>query len=286
MMLPNILSTAPRYMLLAIIAINLFSCGVTHPSHNMLYAPLSINSFFMTKKKETHLKAGWRGTLPDESTDEGSFGHGAEFSVGHAISDHVGVMATYSFAREKDSYNDEATVLLYRRNMVEVAAGYSTKLAQSTRLYFEVYGGYGYGNNKISDKYDAGAPGGLYKNKMHKFSIQPAFFLRMTEEFKMGLILKTSFLRYHNVVTQYTDEQLSWPNVKLYNADKHTYSYLEPCYTVSFPFTKNGWISGTGQIGGIIKIGGPNAFNRTAMFSMGLIVDAHKIPLRKPGSPR
>lgn len=281
MMLPTFLTKTTRLFVCAVIILNFFSCGPTiYPSHHMLYAPISVNSFFMSQKREAHAKGAYRKSFPDDHTDGGSGVDGADLSAAYAISDHVGVMIAHSTAKEKDKYNNNSSSLSYKRYSTEISAGYFTKFKKANRLGFEIYGGYGFGTNKIKSRSDITMPVGIYNNKMQRFFIQPGLVLHIADHFQMGFIVKTSFLRYHNIVTNYTTEELSAYTVSLYNADKHTYSFLEPSYTIQFPFSKKGWIRGVGQTGGVIKIGGPHSYRRTSFGSLGLIIDAHKIPFK------
>lgn len=260
--------------------LSLSSCGTVYPAHHMLYAPMGINNFFMAQKNETHVKAMYRKSLPDQNTDFGSHADGADFSAGYAISDHIGIMANYSFSNEKDKYNNNEESIKYKRSFAELSVGYFTKFKNNRKLIFEIYGGYGYGSNHLKSFYNRIYPQGFYNNKSIKFFLQPAIVLRPTATLQMGLLTKLSFLRYQHIATDYTDDFLSDPDVRLFHTRNSTYSFLEPCYVIQFPFSKNGWLRGSSTVGGSIRTGGSFAFHRSLLMSIGLLVDAHRIPFK------
>lgn len=259
---------------------SLSSCGTMYPAHHMLYAPMGVNSFFMVQKNEAHAKAAYRKSLPDENTDAGSHTDGADFSAAYSISDHIGIMATHSFNKEKDKYNNNDESILYKRTFSELSVGYFTTLRADKRLFFEIYGGYGYGSNQLSFFYNRTYAGGYYNNKSVKLFFQPAIIFHPTPTFQMGFITKLSFLKYQNIKTDYTNDNLSDPDVRLLHAGSSIYSFLEPSYSMQFPFSKNGWLKGTSTIGGSIKTGGPSAYHRPMFLTVGLLVDAHRISFK------
>jgi hypothetical protein len=86
--------------------------------------------------------------------------------LSYGLSHHVGIMVNGSFANKaKDSVDN-----FHKHTIVELGAGYYTKLSKESR--FEVYGGYGYG--KVDGQFTFLGIKSINDARFNKIFVQPA----------------------------------------------------------------------------------------------------------------
>lgn len=204
----------------------------------------------------------------NEDADRGGI-IGINMKGAYALSNHVGVMASYSATSEKETFNysNGKTVLKHKRNFAEAAIGYFTAADQRKRLYFDLYAGYGLGNNNI---YYVGEPN-FYRSDVRRFFIQSGVSL-VKNTFRLTGFLRTSFVSFKNIETSYTEEELRYYDIKLYGLDKEKLFFLEPTFALQFPVSKLQWLRGHAQVGAAVLFNSTDLHYRPVLGGIGITI--------------
>ncbi|MBX2923328.1 MAG: hypothetical protein KF746_14095 [Chitinophagaceae bacterium] len=244
------------------------SCIETKSVFHYAYAPLTANAPFLKEKDElqftTHVMTGER----NDDADKGGI-IGVNIKGAYALSNHIGVMASYSAANEKEVYNfsNGATTLKHKRKFAEAAIGYFIAADQRKRLYFDIYAGYGTGSNNI---YYVGY-NNFHRSDVGRFFIQSGISL-VKNEFRLTGFLRTSFLSFKNIETNYTEEELRHYDVRLYGLEKEKITSLEPTFALQFPVSKLKWLRGHAQVGAAILLNAPDLHYREVLGGIGITI--------------
>lgn len=244
----------------------LHSCVETRSVFHYAYAPLTTNAPFVKEKNDlqftTHIMTGER----NEDADRGSI-IGMNMKGAYALSNHIGVMASYSTTNEKELYSNDRATLKHRRRFLEAAIGYFTAADERKRLYFDIYTGYGIGNTNIYYvDYD-----NFYRTDIHRFFIQSGVSL-VKNEFRLTGLLRVSFPSFKNIKTNYTEDQLKTHDVSLYGLEKEKITLLEPTFALQFPLSKLKWLRGHAQVGAAILLNDLNMHYRPVLGGIGLTI--------------
>jgi hypothetical protein len=125
------------------------------------YAPSSQNVPLLQEQKDFNLSGAFK---------VGSLTTGCEFQTAVAATDHLGVIANYSYYTGRQSMVDESKLSDSKSNMLEIGLGYYMPFGE--KYVFETYGGYGTANIKTAhDSYQESMG-----SKVHSWSlfIQPS----------------------------------------------------------------------------------------------------------------
>lgn len=155
----------------------------------------------------------------------GSMSFGGDFQGAMAVADHVGIMANANLYGSH--WNTTGPLGAHYEgshtgSLLEIGAGYFTKLNEKT--VFETYGGFGWGiaKNNFGESIDAAV-------KYHRFFIQPAigWYFKYVN---IGVSARVSFpdyykFEYDNTISQ-SDKEI------ILDLDNHTYCFIEPAFTI------------------------------------------------------
>jgi hypothetical protein len=185
-----------------------------------VYNPHAQNVPSFTKKGDSKLAAYYSTNLSDGSGDEDGQtkstkkSSGYDLQLAYAITGKFALAAAVSQKNEKNINGDlniDETVIRYKRNFTEFAAGYFIPLDVKHDIYFQVFAGGGFGKLHFIDQQVSKV--NYYDSRITRFFIQPAFMLRSGEIFSVALSLKTSILKFNNIVTDYDPAELESYNL-------------------------------------------------------------------------
>ena len=265
-----------RIWIPSIIILLLFSsCDVINPSHHYAYAPSGVNAPFLKEKQQLRLSANLTIGTNDKNSNNDFSNYGIHLKTAYAITNHFGVAAGFFSGREKEKYNwhrDEAKSISYKRVIGEISAGYFTVINKKPNLYFECYGGYGPGGSSLNEKYKQPyyLTGGFYKNNYNQFFIQPAIVVHHKNLLQAGIFFRTALIKHTNIRTNYTNDVLQDPYVRLFNPDKKPFVFFQPAASVRVPLSKAGNLNLNMEVNGSFKISGPAIYSREAVALLGI----------------
>lgn len=182
----------------------------------LYYSPNAHNAPLFREQWDADLAVGLRLS---------SMSFGGDFQGALAVADHVGIMANANLYGM--DWNTTGPLGAHYEgshsgSLLEIGAGYFTKLNEKT--VFETYGGYGWGiaKNNYGESIDA-------EVKYHRIFIQPAigwYFKYANISFSTRVcILDYYMFRYDNTLNQ-TDEEI------ILNLENRADYFFEPAFTV------------------------------------------------------
>jgi len=204
------------------------------------YIPNVINAPLLSNKNE------FQGKLTGGTS-------GFDNQLSYAITDNIGVMVNGSY----NYRNDSSTY--HKHYFVETGLGYYRKLQEAGRL--EIFGGYGYGDVKITEK-DWFYQNNIYTNAYYqRFFIQPSLGA-VTNVFEGSFSTRYSLVNMH--FREGDDNDMSMNNSYI--------SFLEPAITVKLGYK---YVKYVAQVGFSVPIYGKTeqmySF-QPFIFSMGINV--------------
>jgi hypothetical protein len=207
-----------------------------------VYSPSTQNIPLVTKKNDVELSAFYAGAV-NAFKDKGSYIRGFDIHAAWAVSHHFAVMVNGSARWEKNGSNDtyfrgDSSLLSYKRNFTEVAAGYYAASKKNNKMLFQVFGGAALGPSRIFDDYISNS---VHENKYHysrvsSFFIQPALLYSPFKVLSTALASRFSAVVFSRVRTNYSADQL-----KNYLLDSIAISpvfFWEPAVSYTFAFKK------------------------------------------------
>lgn len=187
----------------------LVACG--SPKY-YVHAPAPVNNPFLKKKNDTQLTA-------NVLLGEGIATPGLDFQSAYAIGNHLAFTASFSKRPERNKYKEhnnmfsqslDSAGLRYMRNNAEFALGYFTPLNTTKTVYFNIYGGWGFGKNIFTQnkKQEQSVPKeDVYRIPLQKWFVQPSLNFTMGEHFRMGVAIKASWLQFQRPATSFTEQE-------------------------------------------------------------------------------
>ncbi|MFD2919757.1 hypothetical protein ACFS6H_08575 [Terrimonas rubra] len=212
----------------------LAACG--SPKY-FVHAPTPVNNPFLKEKNDIQLTA-------NVLLGEGIATPGLDFQSAYAISDHLAFTASFSKRPERNKYKEHDNIfsqspdsagLRYMRNNAEFAVGYFTPINTAKTVYFNMYGGWGFGKNIFTQnkKQEQAAPKeDVYRIPLQKWFIQPSLNFMMGEHFRMGVALKASWLQFQTPATSFTEQDLLDIGFSRYS--QRTIFLAEPATSMQF----------------------------------------------------
>ena len=219
----------------------LFSC-TTYRYINSASPP---NVPLFKEKGESKVTAYYSGEGGSDITQK--YAHGFDVHGAYALSNHWAVTAGYFFRREKDYYTTRNSIfdssdVRYKRNILDVGAGYFVFLDASKKISANIYAGIGEGNFSIND---AGFNDSLAYNRFHnssitKWYIMPSLNFFSSQSFRFSFATKFSFVHYGKIQTSYTGYELSYFGLdKIANT---TLYFFEPAFSFQFGSREVPWL--------------------------------------------
>lgn len=138
--------------------------------------------------------------------------------------------------------NDKSTID-YDRRMLNGALGFYAPLGTSQKAYFNFLGGIGVG--KVRSDYKGYLNSTVKTTRFHnadlfKINLSPSFNFFFTEYFRMAVAPRFSFLKFNNIQTNYTPEELKTTQFEA--LDGHYLPLFEPSISLQAGFPGADWL--------------------------------------------
>lgn len=117
-----------------IIAILLFASSCS-PARRYIYTASPANNPYFTEKGNSKLA----GYYSDNSDGGQSQANGFDLQAGYAISNHIGIIASYYNRREYEeerNYNRGSSTVNYKRDFADVGIGYFRPINKRKTIFF------------------------------------------------------------------------------------------------------------------------------------------------------
>lgn len=187
-------------------------------------------------------------------------GSGGNLQAAYAISNHVGIMGNAMGVKNEVTINDN--IRSGKGSLYELGLGY---FASSGKNVFELYSGAGIGKVDIDKKFTSLNITRNFNADGRRIFIQPSFG-RVGRNFEIAFSTRFSFVKYRNVVTTYTVDDLTSDNFA--NIDRPSWLFIEPALTLRAGSEK---LKFQLQIGKSIKTNTQGLGYESGIFNLGLI---------------
>ena len=145
-----------------------------------------------------HRQANFKGSM--------QFGNGLDLQGAVSITNHIGLMANYSYAdRNTNSYDPDYSDTYHHHKFLEGGIGY---YENNGNWCYEVFAGYGRGDGASVDEYAWwGSQSGRATGKYERYFIQPAFGLNKK-------VMHVSFVPRISIVdfSEFTNDIINLPD--------------------------------------------------------------------------
>lgn len=226
------------------ILISFFISGVISSCYTprYVYSPPTQNVPSIDKKNDVELSANY-GTSLDIFHSKGNYNRGVDLHTAWAISNHFAVMLNESFRWESNRTNDtffqsDSSSLTYKRNFMELGAGYYTAMKNNNKMQFQVFTGMAFGSSKISDDFFSNniLTKKYHQSRVTKLFIQPAFIFKPGPNFNAALSTRFTEILFSHIRTNYNSSELN--NYLLDSITVSPLFFWEPALTYTFGFKK------------------------------------------------
>jgi hypothetical protein len=178
-------------------------------------------------------------------------------------------------------------VINYKRNLVEIGAGYFHALNNNKLSIVQIFAGVGFGKSNFTDV--GRDQNSTYRSRFHnmdvtKIFIQPAFMVRSKGNFSAAFSSRNSLVFFKNINTDYDATELD-----RYKLDSLTISprlFWEPAVVNNFGFKKLPGLQLEFQLGFSFLMSRRFVDYRSFNFSAGLIFDVPKFFAVKKQKPK
>jgi len=278
---------------LLIFAVTLFS-SCWKPAYRNIYASQAANINYFKQKGDSKITGYYSG-------DGKSKNDGYNIQGGYALTNHLALMAAYTFKQEHQLYRYDSvrihpngflgtyesnifdsSVIHYKRNTFELGLGYILPLNHRKTITYNLYLGISEGKYFLDD---AGLDAKnknynrFYDNKITKYFVQSSFNFMPIDLVHFSVGGKVSFLNYHSIKTSYDSSELSY-----FYLDKmtgKTFTFWEPYFNLQFALPQYPWIKVDSQISfcSLLSVAYPRV--RILNCSIGLTIEPTRLFKKK-----
>ena len=202
----------------------------------------------------------------------------------YAVSDHFALTAAWNGSlRSQDELttssgnNTSTEIVKYNRSSAEFGAGIFYPISKDKQVFFELYGGYGFGKNNIDDNVATNSgPNGFHHSKTHKFYFQPSFSFHPGNNFTITPALRFTSIGYTDINTNYDNNELE--TYQLLEIARKRLFFVEPALMTSFGFDGAPWFRIQAQMNASLLTGNTSTHTnyRSNYFSVGFQFDPAK----------
>jgi hypothetical protein len=251
------------------------------------YSPTAHNVPVLAEKNDSKLAVSYSTNGDMRSTDNSydrNRSNGIDVQAAYAVTNHIAVQGSYFSRSEKthDNTSDfgfDSSVVRYKRNLFEIGAGFFTPIDSKKRVFFQAFGGIGFGRFNFTD-YGRNSSYQLYYRfhdaDIFKYYLEPAISFRSSNEvFAASLSTRFSVINFKNVKTNYTFQEKK--DFKLDSLNRFASVFFEPAFVNSYGFNKLPGLRIEYQVGLCLLMSRQIMDYRTFNFSVGLMFDIPKL---------
>ena len=269
-----------RFILILLLVVVFSSCR----TYRHVYSPSPANNPFFNSKGDAQLAAYYSGGSGTQGEGIRDKNEGFDIQGAYAVGKHFAITGSYFFRKERDLCPEDifdTSTVDYRRNLADIGAGFFIPMNENENIFFNVYGGLGFGKFSIRD---VGLKGALPYTRYHnanvkKWFLQSSFNFLTDETFAFGINLKFSFLRFGNISTNYEMEEQAY--FSLDRLDKRTFTVFEPSMNAAYRIPGMDWLKVEGAFGFAASYSEQNALSRSLNGSIGLVFDVGSLSWKK-----
>lgn len=261
-----------------------------------VYSPAAHNVPVLQHKGDSKLAVNYSFNFADNTVKENvsvkGKARGYDLQAAYAFTDHWAGMVNYFNRRERnagdfDNNLRDSTVINYKRNLLEIAAGYFHTLDENKRVMFQVFAGAGFGRFSFTD--DGRDHNGLYRHRYHnaavtKIFMQPALQVHSRHQFTAALSSRMSIIYFKNIQTDYNATELD--NYTLDSLAYRPKVFWEPSLVNNIGFKKLPGVRLELQIGFAFLMSRRFVDYRSSNISAGLLFDLPKLFKGSPHSSK
>jgi hypothetical protein len=251
------------------------------------YSPTAHNVPVLTERNDSKLAFNYSTNADSRSSDDKysrNRANGYDVQGAYAITSHVGLQGSYFSRYEKtisnasnDNYFD-SSVISYNRHLFEFGAGYFTPIDTRQKIFFQVFGGVGFGKFDFTDNgkdINQNIYHRFHNADITKFYLEPAIIFRNTEVFAASLSTRFSLVNFRNIQTNYIQPEKE--HFKLDSLDRYSSIFFEPAFVNSYGFNKLPGLRIEYQLGLSLLMSREILDYRRFNFSIGLVFDIPKL---------
>jgi len=230
-----------KLLLFSLAATTIFSSCV---QSRYIYSAAPPNNPFFKEKGDSKLAAYYSEATGINLYNK--YAHGIDVQAAYAISDHFAVTAGLLNRHEKDdlAYGNlfDSSVVTYKRNLFDLGAGYFVALNKRKTITFNLYTGFSTGKFSFDDfgLKDNRNYSRFHSSDISRFYFQPSLNFSPGKVVQIALVLKSSYLKYKNIETNYTTEELQ--SLRLYNLGNNTRNIFEWGWDFQFQHPDVPWV--------------------------------------------
>ncbi len=244
------------------------------------YSPTIQNIPAFKEKNESRINASVASTAVGT---ENSYA----LQAAYAVTDHFALTAAWNGSlRSQDELTTSTNsstnteIVKYNRRSAEFGAGVFYPLTKDKKVFFEFYGGYGFGSNDISDNMATNSgPTGFHNSKTNRFYFQPSFSFHPVSNFTITPVLRFTSIGYSNISTNYDNNELQ--SYQLLDIQQKRLFFIEPALITSLGFDSAPWFRIQAQMNVSLLSGSSNTYYRNNYFSVGFQFDPVKAFAKK-----
>ncbi|MEP7164492.1 MAG: hypothetical protein ABI741_07355 [Ferruginibacter sp.] len=273
-----------------VLVVLLASCDTTRYA----YSPNAHNVPLLAKQWDSKVSANYStnaANIDDQSnsttanTYSRNRSNGYDLQAALAVTNNIAIQGNYYSRSEKtngSAYNGDSSVVRYKRNLAEFGAGYFTSINKKGKIFFQVFGGVGFGKLKLTEAardFNGVQYTRFYNSDILKYYLEPAIIFRSSKEvFAASISTRFSVINFKRVNTNYTLDEKQTYNLDSLN--RYAIYFLEPAFVNSFGFNKLPGFRIEYQLGLSIPLDVTSDFildYRPFNFSIGLSFDIGKL---------
>lgn len=198
----------------------------------------------------------------------------------YAVGNHFAVTAAWNGSlRSQDeltysdgSGNTGVDIVKYKRPSAEIGTGVFYPISKDKKVFFELYGGYGWGKNEIEDNNATNNGGnGFHNSNTNRIYLQPSFSFHFSENFTLATVMRFNSIGYTNIKTNYDNNELQ--TYQLLDIARKRLLFVEPALMTSFGFDGAPWFRIQAQMNVSLLTGSSNTNYRSNYLSLGIQFD-------------
>lgn len=260
-----------------------------------VYSPSAHNVPLLAKKGDSKIGLNYSSNLPGTRASDSYVSrgrsHGTDVQGALAITKKFALQANHFFRSEINGGNYTTSLdsaeIRYRRNLVEIGAGYYTRINRESSLIFQLFAGIGIGSFSFTDK---GKDGNqvpytrFHRAAIFKLYVQPAFQFQDKKKIAASLSSRFSVINFRNVETDYSTQEQE--NFELDRLSISPVVFWEPAFVNTFGFNKLPGFFLEYQAGLSLLVTRRFVDARSVNFSAGFHADLRQLLKKKVTDPK
>lgn len=229
------------------------SCSLTR----YIYTASPANNPYFTDKGQSKLTAYYssNGAESDASghsrIDPKSRDNGADVQAAYAFGKNWAITTGYYHRNETDFNTEDSrdVTVKYKRDLYDIGGGFFIPLNKKNSFTFNIYAGAAFGKFIINDQNSIDNYERYHNASISKYYIQPSFNYIGSKYLNIGLIMKTSFVNYGNIQSNYSESEKE--SFGLLRIENRMVPFWEPELNMQLGLPQLQWVKIDAAISGV-----------------------------------